>query len=216
MAARSALIVGACPSPFDRGFYHATIRSAEVLIAADGGLDLCLASGRTPDVCVGDFDSVTPQALATARRDGAEILTFPVEKDASDLDLAVTEARNRGLAPVTITAAFAGRPDHTFASLGVLLRAADLDARAAEPHFTAFVVDAIHLPALDLDLPVGATLSLFSADAGTTLCVSGVRYPLVDETLEVWTSRGLSNVVTEPHQRISVSTGRVLMFAPST
>jgi thiamine pyrophosphokinase len=215
VTARSALIVGACPSPFDRGFYGAMIRAADVLISADGGLDLCLASGRTPDVCLGDFDSVTPQALATARRDGAEILTFPVEKDASDLDLAVAEARDRGLAPVTITAAFAGRPDHTFASLGVLLRAADLDARAAEPHFTAFVVDATHLPALDLVLPVGTTLSLFSADADTTLGISGVRYPLVDETLAMWTSRGLSNVVTEPRQRISVSAGRVLVFALS-
>ena len=211
----SALIVGACPTSSGRVFYHTMIRAADVIIAADGGLDLCLASGRVPDVCVGDFDSVSPEALATARASGAEIITYPTAKDTSDLDLAIAEARSRGLMPVTITAAFAGRPDHTFASLGTLLRAADLQARVAEPGHTAYVLDAMHLASLELTLAPGTLLSVFSADPGTVVSVSGVRYPLDAAPLDMWVSQGLSNVVTEEHQRIIAHAGRLLLFVLS-
>ena len=60
-------------------------------IAADGGLRHALALGRLPDVLIGDLDSVTPEQLAQAEAAGVRILRYPVEKDDTDLELALLQ-----------------------------------------------------------------------------------------------------------------------------
>ena len=62
------------------------------LICADAGLENARAYGLTPDLTLGDFDS-----LAGGEPDiEGEKLTFPVEKDDTDTMLALREGLKRG------------------------------------------------------------------------------------------------------------------------
>jgi thiamine pyrophosphokinase len=165
-----------------------------------------------PDICVGDFDSVSPDSLRAARDGGAEIVTYPADKDASDLDLALDIALERRFGPVTITAAFSGRLDHTLASLGTLLRGSRAEARVVEPHVTIHAIDAEAHPTLLLHLSLGTEFSVFAADPEAALTVTGARYELHEDHLAPWSSRGLSNVSLAPDVSFTTTAGRCLVI----
>lgn len=212
MKARSALIVGSAPIE-DRGeHYRRLIVDSEILIAADGGVDLCLRFGRVPDVCVGDFDSTSAETLARVSELGGEIRRFPTAKDLSDLDLAVDVARELLARTVTVIAAFSGRLDHTLAALGTLVRASDLCAVADEGDWVGYALSAASHHNLVLTEEPGTVLSVIAVDDDATVSVTGVAYPLHRGRLQALSSRGLSNVATEPIQRLTVSNGRVIVI----
>lgn len=207
----NAIIVGGSPVAGAEGFYRSLILAADTVVAADGGGSVCFAVGRTPDVWIGDFDSVPPGLVEEAEHDGVTVLRHPVEKDASDLDLALDAVRERWAASVTFTAAFSDRLDHTLASIGTLLRAVDLNACAREPGFTLYPLDARARSRLALREAPGTTISVFAIDPHTTVSIHGVRYPLDAARLAQFSSLGLSNVAADREQSVSVLAGRVLV-----
>ena len=91
---------------------------AEV-VAADGGADTALELGLQVAVAVGDFDSVTPAGLAAVAAAGARVERHPETKDATDLELALDIAVERGAARIVVVGDPGGRLDHLLA--GVLL-----------------------------------------------------------------------------------------------
>ncbi|MBN1192474.1 MAG: thiamine diphosphokinase [Coriobacteriia bacterium] len=204
---RSALIVGSAPSAGGEAHYSRLITDADLLVAADGGLRLCLAAGRVPDVCVGDFDSASSDDLEQAARSGAEIIRYPAVKDDSDLDLALSVARHLQVASVRLTAAYAGRLDHTLAALGTLVSAIDLHAIADEPRWWAFALSSESTAEVELTEPVGTVLSVIALGESADVSLQGVRYPLEPGTLPPFSSLGLSNVATAPTQRIEILSG---------
>ena len=77
------------------------------IICADRGLKHARELGLTPDLIVGDFDSLgySPDAEC-------EILSFKPEKDDTDLMIALKQALKRGFKSIDIYAALGGRLDH--------------------------------------------------------------------------------------------------------
>lgn len=209
---REALIVGSAPTAGGAAFYAALIHAAAFVIAADGGLDVCLAAGRIPDVCVGDFDSVSGEALLHAETAGALVRRYPSVKDESDLDLAVAVARELDLVRLTFTAAFALRLDHTLASLGTLLRTADLHGVAREPGWDAYAVAHGARPEVSLAERPGTLVSIMAVGAPAVVSARGLRYPLDHLQLEVLSSRGLSNLADAASQEVSLHSGAALVL----
>ena len=209
---RRALVVGAAPSDGAETFYGDLIASADYVIAADAGLAVCERAGRPPDLCVGDFDSVDRGMLERAERAGVAIRRYPVEKDESDLDLALDAARAQGACRVDLTAAFSGRIDHTLAAFGTLLAAADLQGRALEPRFTAYALSADSTDTIVLTQTPPDTISVFAIDGPAMVTIKGVRYPLQAGRIGSLGSLGLSNEPTEPVQRVCISSGRCLVI----
>ena len=64
------------------------LRPEDLLIAADGGLHHCHTLGLTPQVLIGDFDSLTEGDLASLEAKGTRLLRYPPAKDYTDLELA--------------------------------------------------------------------------------------------------------------------------------
>lgn len=210
------LIVGSAPLAGAGQWYARRIGEADFLIAADGGLELCLDAGRVPDICVGDFDSVTPAAVERARALGSEIVRYPARKNESDLDLAVLLARSRGAGRLSLTAAFTLRLDHTLAALGTLLGAADLHAQALEPDWRGYALDAESNASLELQEPPGTVLSVMAPAGPVRVSIEGVEYPLDRAILPAVSSLGLSNVARDTAQRITLHDGRALVIVNVT
>ena len=209
------LIVGAVPSSDARDFRTSLIRAADFVVAADAGLEVCLDAGRLPDLCVGDFDSVHSSALESALEAGVVVERHPVEKDLTDLDLALDAVRARGLRGVAFTAVLGERLDHTLAALGTLMRAVDLGAVAIEPDVMVHPLDARIRPSLVLEAPVGATVSVLAATGSARVSLEGFRYPLLDTDVLPLSSLGVSNIATETVQRVTVSAGQVFVLVRS-
>ena len=85
----------------------------DLIIAADSGYMNAKALGVTPDLLLGDLDSlgdIKPPKTA-------EILQVPAEKDFTDTQLAVDTAIKKGASEIIIVGGLSGRLDHTLANI---------------------------------------------------------------------------------------------------
>jgi thiamine pyrophosphokinase len=189
---------------------------AGLVVAADGGATKALAAGLAPDLVVGDADSLGPDGLAAVRAAGILVELAAVEKDESDLELAVAAAVVRGATRLTMLGALGGaRFDHALANAWLLAHPALVGRVAVLLDDTTRVrlLDATAAPAeVRLDGAPGDLVSLFpfGVDAvGVT--TTGLAYPLRDEPLRSGPARGLSNVRSGPEARLALRAGRLLI-----
>ena len=57
------------------------VKICEIIVAADHGVSHCLKMNITPDLCVGDFDSISPKDLSAAKQLGWKFKCFSKDKD---------------------------------------------------------------------------------------------------------------------------------------
>jgi thiamine pyrophosphokinase len=185
------------------------------VIAADGGLAHALALGLDVALVVGDLDSASPVHVREAEELGARIEQHPEAKDATDLELALDAALERGPARIVIVAGDGGRLDHLLGNLLLLAsdKYADVEVDAALGTARLHVVRRERT----LEGSPGDLLSLVPLHAPAEgVRTHGLLYPLVDETLEAGSSRGISNVFAESSARVSLERGVLLAIRPGS
>jgi thiamine pyrophosphokinase len=187
------------------------IRPDDILIAADGGATHCHALGLTPDVVIGDFDSLEPGQLESLKAGGAEIIRHPARKDFTDLELALEYAKNIGATQILVMAALGNRWDQTLANL--LLPAAkgfsSVDIRLIDGPQEILLVKTgqkvvIHGRAGD----VFSLIPLYGDARGIT--TKGLEYPLENGTLLFGSTRGISNVLVGDTAEIFLQEGLLI------
>jgi len=191
-----------------------TVPDAGTVVAADGGLERARELGLDVDVVVGDLDSVTPETLAAAETAGARVVRHPQAKDATDLELALDEALALGARRVLLVASATGRLDHLVASLLLLgsQRYAELELEALVGNAVVHVIRRERT----LEGAPGALLTLVPLGGPATgVTTEGLEYPLVGETLEPGTTRGVSNVFTGTEARVGLEGGVLLAIRPA-
>lgn len=207
----NALIVGSAPTKDSSARLRRLAAEADVVVAADGGGAACLAAGILPAVVVGDLDSLGERERLLLLAAGVPFVTAPAEKDETDLDLALSEARARGADRVCATGVLGGRLDHTLASLGSLVASADLQPVVIETDATAWVL----VPEARQHLALagaGATVSLLAVGGPATVSCSGVRYPLAEHVLPALSSHGISNIIETVPATVTVSRGCLVVL----
>src|SRR3954453_6097540 len=93
-----------------------------VIIAADSGLDHAVAAGLRPSVLVGDLDSISAHGKMWAYAHELEIDEYPLDKDATDTELALVRAAQTDADSLLVFGAAGERFDHalgTIAALGI-------------------------------------------------------------------------------------------------
>jgi thiamine pyrophosphokinase len=207
-----AVVVAGGPPP-DPASALAVPLGARV-IAADGGLEHAFALGLEVTVAVGDFDSVSPEALAEAEARGASVERYPVEKDATDLELALDLASSSGARRVLVLAGDgAGRLDHLLAVL-LLLGSKRYEGVEVDALVGASRVHVVRGERVFAGEP-GELVSLLALHGPAEgVRTEGLAYPLDGETLEPGSSRGVSNVFVSDTARVTVASGVVLAIRP--
>lgn len=207
-----ALLVGAAPA--DDAWRLATLAGCcEAVFAVDGGADACVAAGLTPDVVVGDMDSISPSVLADCEAAGAEIVRHPSSKDSTDLDLALDLVRARGFHRAVLTQVVGGRADHELSVLGTVARAADLWVVVDEASVRGWALGRRGRRSLELE-GAGATVSVFSLGRHARARSSGLRWPLDSVRIDAFSTHGQSNVIESEPARIEWRSGRLLVLSP--
>lgn len=181
----------------------------QLVVAADSGADVARSLGLSVDVIVGDFDSVTATTAAAV----GEQRRFPVDKDATDLTLALAEARDRGAGSITTIGGGGGRLDHFLANVAAL----------ASDELATVRVDALMGAARlwvvrgrrTIGGEVGAVVTLLACGAPATgVRTTGLAWALQGETLEPGSTRGVSNVLMAPEATVTVEGGVILAIRP--
>lgn len=191
----------------------AAVPAGATVVAADAGLDHALALGLDVAVAVGDFDSVSAEGLAAAERAGTRIERHPVEKDATDLELALDAAVALGARRICVVGGAGGRLDHLLG--GLLLLCADayagVELDALLDGASAHVVRTHRR----FHGTPGETVSLFALHGPARgVTTEGLAYPLRAETLAPGSTRGVSNVFAEADASVAVEDGVVLVVRP--
>jgi thiamine pyrophosphokinase len=194
------------------------LEPGDLLIAADGGARHCLRLGLTPDLVIGDFDSLDEAELAALALAGAEIVRHPVHKDATDLELALLAAQERGASQALVLAALGARWDQTIANL-LLPLSAGLDSLPVRLLDGNQEIAFLRAPSKDkspaeieITGQAGDTVSLIplSGDAAG-ITTHGLEYPLRGETLYFGSTRGVSNLLQSSTARVSLRGGILLV-----
>lgn len=190
----------------------AEVSNNDFVVCVDGGLRHCLAAGLTPDLLVGDLDSLDAASSEALKRLHVECVQFPPKKDASDLELTLQTLCDRSIAQVVLLGISGGRTDHLLFNWQLATnRSWPFKLRIVDDFIDAQLVDESR-PA-SKTLPIGQTFSVIPLGQDATgVQVSGAMYPLIDAQLPLGSTLGLSNEVTESHLQVSVETGIVMLM----
>ena len=183
------------------------------VIAADSGLEHAASLGLEVTVAVGDFDSASPEAVASAEAAGVRIERHPSEKDATDLELALDAALELDPARILVVAGGGGRLDHLLALL--LLLGSE---RYANVEIEALVGDArvrVVRGEATLEGQEGELVSLVPLNGPAEgIRTEGLAYPLHGETLDAGSTRGVSNVFVSGEAKVAIHRGVLLAVQP--
>jgi thiamine pyrophosphokinase len=207
------LLVCAAPEHDDAALVARLAGEHELVVAVDGGAALCRSAGITPDLALGDFDSLDTEELVRLSAARVEIVRFDPLKDETDLGLALEAVRARGASSVTVTAAFSGRFDHSLAATGLLLRAVDLSPEIHEPDLRGWLLSPSARDRLELH-GRGATVSVMALVEGSQVRVEGARWSGKHVELQLLDSLGVSNVLEADSMCVTVTRGAVLVLSP--
>lgn len=192
-----------CAAEFDT--LAAPVAEDDLLIAADGGLRHCEKLDISPDVILGDFDSLGYVPAGAA--------VYPVEKDDTDAMLAVRLGLQRGFREFILYGALDGpRLDHTVANFQTLQFLADRGASGylvGRDHMVTVLKDgALRFPATAEGI---VSVFCLGADAeGVTL--RGLQYGLENSTLTAGFPLGVSNHFVGEDSEIAVKNGSLLII----
>lgn len=182
-------------------------RPGDLQIAADAGLRLCRELGRTPDLVLGDFDSMDVSEAP------ADALRVPMEKDDTDTGLALREGLRRGCREFFIYGGTGGRRlDHTLANLQSLAFLRENGARGWL-YDRDFVYTVIKNETLTLRREVDwGLVSLFAlGDRARGVTLTGLQYPLDHAELTCAFPLGVSNHFAEERAAVTVEDGLLLV-----
>ncbi len=191
-----------CAGGFDR--LARPIAPGELVLAADAGVRHTRTLGVTPDVVLGDFDSlgsVPPGAVV-----------YPAEKDDTDLMLAIRHGLAAGRREFLIYGALDGpRTDLTVASLQALHFLAAHGAHGflwgLNSAATVIRNETLAFPAAD------GLISVFCSGADATgVTLRGLKYPLNNATLTAAMPLGVSNRFQLTPASVTVRDGYLLVL----
>ena len=175
----------------------------DFLIAADAGYRICLQEGISPDLILGDFDSMPPpEGVGCLRR-------LPVEKDDTDTLAALKAGLEQGCDTFYIYGGTGGnRLDHTLANLQSLLFLRRRGARGLL-YGDGLVWTVLENESLTIKKTVEwGLLSVFClGDRAEGVDEEGVQYPLKDAVLTPDFPLGVSNHILAPPARFPVRWG---------
>ena len=185
------------------------------LIAADKGLEFFITAGITPDLIVGDFDSLSSEGKAYMEKlPQTSISRLKPEKDDSDTQSAVNLAISQGAKDILILGGTGTRLDHVMANLGLLLSGKERGVNIRLADVNNFITLVDNGTVLHKDRQYGKYVSFFSVGGDVTgLTLEGFKYPLHDHHLR-FAQSGLtvSNEIKEQEARITFSGGNLLML----
>lgn len=187
------------------------IKSADYIVGVDRGAYWLLRHGVAPHVAIGDFDSTSPKERRHIRKKVRDVRAFPLEKDATDLELAINHAISLKPKEVIIYGAVGSRFDHACVAVNLLEKflKQNIDAKIRDRYNEAFLLQSRRTILKSSNY---AYLSILAYSSKTVVTLRGLLYPVTKRTFYRNTSLGVSNEIIGKEAGIIVHSGIVLVI----
>ena len=184
----------------------------DYVICADGGLEKAKKYGITPDLIIGDFDSIDPDILKEYEK-RIPFEKYPSEKDWTDMELAIESAISKGYKNLVLAGATGTRLDHTLGNIMLM-----------EKYFMAGVnikiIDnnnEMRIISDNTDLLLvgkeGHYISLIPlTDSIQGLYLKGFKYPLDNVNVQRGSTLCISNQIRGKAGKIKLRQGKAILF----
>lgn len=177
------------------------------VIAADGGVKFAIALNLPIKTLIGDLDSTPMDLVNQLEAAGTEMVRFEEDKDETDLELCLDWVYKQGYQDFMILAGLGGRIDQQITNLLILtapdyigskIRISNGDEilQVHHPgihHFVGNKTDRISLIPLTPEVKGVHT--------------SGLRFPLMGESLYMFRGRGISNEICNSNAEVRFTKG---------
>lgn len=180
--------------------------STDLVIAADAGIRFLEKLEISPDIAVGDFDSLgfIP--------DCKEVIEHPVMKNDTDTVLAVKTGFERGFKRFVIYGGAGGRPDHTYANYQTLCYISTHGGRGYLC-FNGYTATAVTDGSVSFSKGAAGNISVFSASGKISgVFLRGLLYPLENAVLDFDFPLGVSNEFIGENSEVTVSKGTAIVI----
>jgi len=187
------------------------LHARDYIICADGGTRHALELGLTPDLVIGDMDSIDKQQWQELKNAGVPIELFPRDKNETDLELALDRATELQPKEIIIIGALGGRLDQTLGNTALLsnIRLSAFDARLDDGLEEIFFCrDQAEVRGRGGDI-----VSLIPwGNPVQGIQTQGLKWSLQRETLSPEKTRGISNEMTGDVASIRIESGLLLVI----
>ena len=204
MSGRCLIISG---GDFDQTFYTQNTHEFDYVIACDKGYEYAVRYGITPDLVVGDFDSVSIEVDPKI-----SVIRLPAAKDDTDTGYAARWALEKGYDSITIICAMGGRFDHQWANIQTLASIASQGAWAAMLSEDT-IVHALCASSIILPARSNWSFSVFAfSDTCEGVTIEGAAYNTADTILNNTYPIGESNEWSQDSAYVSCTSGILLVI----
>ena len=180
----------------------------DLVLGADGGARYACTLNVTLDAIIGDMDSLSDLEQQGIRN--TEFVSYPAEKNETDLELALLYAGEQGADQIVMVGVMGGRMDMTIANILLITHTSLSSCRIEMWHGeqTGWVIKP---PGEDISGHPGDTVSLIPLGGyASGITTKGLEYSLKDEELTFVPARGISNRLEKPSAHIKLSEGLLL------
>jgi thiamine pyrophosphokinase len=183
------------------------IKNYHYIIAADGGASHCLRLGIVPDLIMGDFDSISVEAIHAFSN--VQKISYLKDKDETDLELAIVKAFSLKPEKVALFAATGNRTDHTLVNLHLLTRF-PFKLLIETENETIFGLNSTK--PFKIETTIRQTLSLLPIGGDVTgVTTKGLKWELTDSSLNK-NFLSVSNICLTTNLEVSIKSGDLLCF----
>jgi thiamine pyrophosphokinase len=197
----------------DYSWHKQQIKPEDRVICADGGIRHALQLGVTPLAIIGDMDSADPQTVAYFQQKGSKVYQFPPQKDEPDTMLALKFALKHHATEIILFGAIGERMDHNLACCHLLYEqdSPEINIKIVNEYQEIFMITP-DKPGV-VTGPVGTTLTLlpFTTEVKGIHTI-GLQYPVINGTFSLGNPLGISNFLTAPTAKITVTEGALIAF----
>ena len=185
---------------------RALLHEGDFIIAADGGTRHALALGQTPNIIVGDLDSLPANFELSTFND--DVILYPKDKNETDLELAIQHALTLNPEQIIIIAALGGRLDQTLGNITLILHPSSFILRLDDGIEEVFFCH----DETQVNGTSGDIVSLIPWQGEVTgVITTGLKWPLQNETLYPQKTRGISNEMLDDTATVQIKSGLLLI-----
>ena len=181
------------------------VSETDIIIAADGGSNICFQNSIYPDFIIGDLDSINPEVKIHFH--DSEIIPRP-DQNSSDLEKALEFSKSLNPLQVCVTAVFGKRSDHSMANLFAL-------QDFAKYFPLEFYDDAGKMSVISknnkLNLAKNTIISLFSFKPVFGVTLAGFEFNLQNKDFPHGFN-GLSNKILFPPAMVQIKSGSLILY----
>jgi len=182
------------------------LATADWFICADGGANIAAHFGITPDLIIGDIDSVSKETLGNFKK----VKTIKIkEQNSTDLEKALSAAIRKNYTEIVVLGATGGRLDHAIGNLSALVK---FSSKANIFFLDDTGVYIYICRSLEFNPPIGTTISLLPLSRCNGIMTKGFKWNLKNESLQFCIRESTSNIVISSPVSIKVRSDNLVAF----